>query len=254
MKRGISRTRPRTSVLLFKATKKERNVLFGFLRTGFLRKGPVAPFTPPSNHRSRSPYRKIKPREKRRRFPDSFEFRSSIVARKSSKTFSISARNCSSAVFRFPKQKDPRYDRGGSREERNGAGDRTKTKFHARASLILPFFFLFLRSLSAKVNGACARCAEKVMDRALNVGSHGISDGGGGRGKGWRGIGPGANRLPPATTSPFSKQLGDSNAATTIMRVFDATSSLVRGRRNSPTLLTFEHDSADSPHLAVAVR
>lgn len=89
------------------------------------------------------------------------------------------------------------------------------------------------------------------MDRALNVGSHGISDAGG---KGWRGIGPGANRLPPATTSPFSKQLGDSNAATTIMRVFDATSSLVRGRRNSPTLLTFEHDSADSPHLAVAVR
>lgn len=82
-------------------------------------------------------------------------------------------------MFRFPKQKDPRYDRGGSREERNGAGDRTKTKFHARASLILPFFFLFLRSLSAKVNGACARCAEKVMDRALNVGSHGISDAGG---------------------------------------------------------------------------
>lgn len=50
MKRGISRTRPRTSVLLFKATKKERNVLFGFLRTGFPRKGRRNPL-PPSRHR-----------------------------------------------------------------------------------------------------------------------------------------------------------------------------------------------------------
>lgn len=112
------------------------------------------------------------------------------------------------------------------------------------------FSFFSSRSLSAKVNGACARCAEKVMDRALNVGSHGIwENAGGGEGReGGRGgeEGPvrGANRLPPATTSPFSKQLGDERCATTIMRAFDATSSLVSGRRNSPTLLTFEHDSA----------
>lgn len=37
-------------------------------------------------------------------------------------------------------------------------------------------FWLFLRLLSAKVNGARSRCRESNGSRALNVGSHGIRD------------------------------------------------------------------------------
>lgn len=57
--------------------------------------------------------------------------------------------------------------------QRKRGRDRTKTKFHApRASLFLAFFpFAFGESKTAPV-----RFAEKVMDRALNVGSHGIQD------------------------------------------------------------------------------
>lgn len=132
--------------------------------------------------------------------------------RKSSKTFGISTRNChcSSTVFRvlsfFPEGKEipipirSRWIAGG---KKRGRGSDENKISRACFSYFGFFSFFSSRSLSAKVNGACARCAEKVMDRALNVGSHGIWEnarGGEGRegGKRARCVAPiGCHRPPP---------------------------------------------------------
>lgn len=63
---------------------------------------------------------------------------------------------------------------GGCGSPRKKMGPISRRKQNFTRALLL--FWLFLRLLSAKVKRRLCGFAEKVMDRALNVGSHGIRD------------------------------------------------------------------------------